>query len=256
MLLAGTASRALPQESMAPTVHVDATIVLAVDASRSMDDAEFGVERGGYLRALRQPALISAITAGRLGRVAFAYFEWSGQIGDGGLVPWRVVASAADADRLAAEIAALPAPRNMGTSISRALIFATALLESDGIASERRIIDVSGDGVNNIGPPVTPARDAAVARGITINGLPVLVPGERTRLPDLERYYEECVIGGPGAFVLPAASREEMAATIVHKLMIEVSGLTPPLRATPVDLEPIDCMVGERLTRKRAGNPP
>ena len=256
-LLAHASADALaqPLETPPQPVPVDAKIVLAVDASRSMDEVEFGVERDGYVRALRRPELIRAVTAGRLGRVAFAYFEWSGQIGDGGLVPWRIVASAADADRLAAEIAALPAPRNMGTSISRALTFGADLLENDDIASERLIIDVSGDGVNNVGPPVTRARDAALARGITINGLPVLIPGENNRLPDLDRYFEECVIGGPGAFVLPAGSRDEMAETIIRKLMLEVSDLMPELRPVPVDYEPIDCMVGERLFHKRMWNP-
>jgi hypothetical protein len=252
-LLTLSGSPALAQPKVVP---VDAKIVLAVDASRSVDRTELAVERDGYVRALRQPELIRAITAGSLGRVAFAYFEWSGQARDGGLVPWRIIAGPADADRFAEEIAALPPSRSMGTSISRALAFATTLLEDDAVASDRRIIDVSGDGVNNIGPPVTPARDAAVARGITINGLPVLVSGKSRILPDLDRYYEECVIGGPGDFVLPAGSKEEMAQTILRKLIIEISGLEPATRPVAVDYEPIDCMSGERIYHKRMGNPP
>ena len=251
LALSGTPALAQPK-----AVSVDAKIVLAVDASRSVDQAELAVERDGYVQALRKPELIRAITAGRLGRVAFTYFEWSGQARDGGLVPWRIIAGTADADRFAEEITALPPSRSMGTSISRALAFATTLLEDDAVASDRRIIDVSGDGVNNIGPPVTRARDEAVARGVTINGLPVLVSGTRRNLPDLDRYYEECVIGGPGAFVLPAGSKEEMAYTILRKLIIEISGREPASRPIAVEYEPIDCMVGERIYHKRMWNPP
>ena len=219
-----------------------------MDAFRSIDSAEFTVERDGYVEALRDPKLIRAIAAGRL---AFAYFEWSGQARDGGLVPWRVVGDAADAERFAAEIAALPPSRSMGTSISRALAIATRLLGRDGVTSERRIVDVSGDGVSNIAPPVTAARDEAVARGITIKGLPVLVARERSGRPDLERYFEECVIGGPGAFVLSARSREEMAETVLRKLLIEISDRAPAASPIFADYEPFDCLIGERIDPKR-----
>lgn len=238
---------AQPQETPARLVQVDAKIVLAVDASHSMDRAEFSVERDGYVQALRHPDLIRAIAAGRLGRVALAYFEWSDRARDGGLVPWRIVATAADAARLADAIVALPTSQSRGTSISRALAFATALIADDPITAERSVIDVSGDGVNNLGPPVIVARDEAVARGITINGLPVLASGNDSVFPDLDRYYEECVIGGSGAFVLPVRTDEEMARTIARKLILEVSGLRTAYRPIPAGYEPIDCEIGERL---------
>lgn len=256
LALACSATPGQAREAPRAAVEVDAKIVLAVDASRSIDSTELTVERDGYVQALYEPALIRAIAAGRLGRVAFAYFEWSGQASDGGLVPWRVVGGADDAEGFAAEIAALPTSRRMGTSISRALAFATLLLEQDGVTSERRIVDVSGDGVNNIGPSVTAARDGAVAHGITINGLPVLVAGEHSGRPDLERYFEECVIGGPGAFVLSAHSREEMADTVLRKLLIEISDREPAARPVLAEYEPVDCLIGERLARKRMSNPP
>ena len=138
-------------------VEVDAKIVLAVDASRSMDLREFQLQRDGYLAALRHPDLVRAITAGWHGRVAFAYFEWSGYAQDGHLVPWRIVDGPAAAADFADEIAALAVRRSRGTSIARAIAFATVLLEDDLIDAPRLIVDVSGDGANNTGPPVTEA---------------------------------------------------------------------------------------------------
>ena len=183
--------------------------------------------------------------------MAIAYFEWSGYAQDGHLVPWRIIDGPAAAAALAEEIAELPVRRSRGTSIARALAFATVLLEDDLVTAPRSIIDVSGDGANNTGPPVTEARDAAVARGITINGLPVMA-FHGGALPDLDRYYEECVVGGPGAFVMVARDAGELAATIRRKLVIEVSGLAPPVRLVPAQFdEPVDCLIGEKMYRQR-----
>jgi hypothetical protein len=232
-------------------VEVDAKIVLAVDASRSMDLTEFQLQRDGYLAALRHPDLVRAIAAGWHGRVAIAYFEWSGFAQDGHLVPWRIVDGPEAAAALADEIAELPVRRSRGTSIARALAFATVLIEDDLVTAPRSIVDVSGDGANNTGPPVTEARDAAVERGITINGLPVMA-FHGGALPWLDRYYEECVVGGPGAFVMVARDAAGLAATIRRKLVIEVSGLAPPVRAVPAQFEePVDCLIGEKMYRRR-----
>lgn len=232
------------------TLEVDVEIVLAVDASRSMDLTEFGVQRDGYLAALRHPELVRTITSGPLGRIAVAYFEWSGAAQDGGLVPWRVIDGPAAAAALADEIAALPVNRTRGTSISRAIGFATVLIEDDALEGTRRIIDVSGDGANNVGPPVVPARDAAVARGITINGLPIVI-SEFGAQAGLERYYENCVIGGEGAFVVVARSSDDLARSIRRKLILEISGLPPPPAIVPAQFEPVDCLIGEKLWRRR-----
>ena len=248
-----TALLAAPPAAAQPIgpIDVDAKIVLAVDASRSMDLTEFQLQRDGYLQALRHPDLARAIAAGWQGRVAVAYFEWSGYAQDGHLVPWRIIDGAAAAEALADEIAALPVRRSRGTSIARALAFATVLLGDDLVTAPRSIIDVSGDGANNTGPPVTEARDAAVARGITINGLPVMA-FQGGALPDLDRYYQDCVAGGPGAFVMVARDTAELAATIRRKLVIEVSGLAPPERPVPAALdEPTDCLIGEKMYRQR-----
>jgi hypothetical protein len=231
-------------------VEVDAEIVLAVDASRSMDLTEFAVQRDGYLQALRHPDLIRAITSGPLGRVALAYFEWSGAALDGSLVPWRIVDGPPAAAAMAEEIAAMPVRRTRGTSISRAIRFATVLLDDDAVTSDRRVIDISGDGANNVGPPVTGARDEALARGITINGLPIVISAFGAQA-DLDLYYQDCVIGGDGAFVMIAASGDALARTIRRKLILEISGLAPPPRLIPADFAPTDCLMGEKLYRQR-----
>jgi hypothetical protein len=125
------------------------------------------------------------------------------------------------------------------------------LIEDDLIEAPRSIIDVSGDGANNTGPSVTEARDAALARGITINGLPVMA-FRGAALPNLDRYYEDCVVGGPGAFVMVARDTAELAATIRRKLVIEVSGAVPPARIVPAQFgEPVDCLIGEKMYRQR-----
>jgi Protein of unknown function (DUF1194) len=155
---------------------------------------------------------------------------------------------------LADEVAAMPARRSRGTSISRAIGFASILLEDDRITAPRHIIDVSGDGANNVGPPLTRERDAAVERGVTINGLPVMAFGGGA-LPFLDRYYADCVIGGPGAFVMVARDEAELAATIRRKLFIEVSGLPPPPSLLPAaDPPPVDCLIGERMYQQRHWN--
>jgi hypothetical protein len=232
----------------APT-PVDAEIVLAVDASRSMDALEFDVQRQGYAAALRHPELMRAITAGRLGKVAIAYFEWAAAVQDGGLIPWRVIDGPEAAAAMADAIEAMPNARARGTSISRALGFATALIEDGAVEGERRIVDVSGDGANNTGPPVSGARDATVARGITINGLPI-IRSAAGAMQDLDLYYQDCVVGGDGAFVLVATSADDLARTIRRKLILEISGLAPPPRVIRADFAPTDCMIGEKQFRR------
>jgi hypothetical protein len=212
---------------------------------------KLAVQRDGYLQALRHPDLVRAITAGPLGRIAIAYFEWSGQAQDGTLVPWTVIDGPAAAGALADEIAAMPVTRTRGTSISRALNFATVLVEDDAIDGARRIIDVSGDGANNVGPPVIGARDEALARGITINGLPIVISGFGAQA-GLDRYYEDCVIGGEGAFMMVARTGDELARTIRRKLILEISGIEPDPRIIPADFEPIDCLIGEKQYRRRS----
>ena len=164
-------------------------------------------------------------------------------------MPWRIIDGPAAAAALADEIATTPVARTRGTSISRAIDFASVLLEDDAIDGTRRVIDVSGDGANNVGPPVTGARDAALARGITINGLPIVVSAFGAQA-DLDLYYENCVIGGEGAFMMVAHTGEELARTIRRKLILEISGLVPPPAVVPAQFEP------DRLPDRREALPP
>lgn len=237
VLAAGAARAQTPSE-------VDAKIVLAVDISRSMDLGEIAVQRDGYLAALRHPDLVRAIAAGGLGRVALAYFEWAGQVQDGSLVPWRIIDGPAAAAAFADEIEQLPVRRARGTSISRAIAFGSVLISDDAIVARRQVIDVSGDGVNNIGPFVAGARDEAVAQGITINGLPILALGGRAPR-DLDLYYQDCVIGGDGAFMMVARDRDDLARTIRRKLVLEVSGLAPQPAVIPAQFQSTDCQMSE-----------
>jgi hypothetical protein len=237
----GLADAALP---------VDLELVLAVDASRSIDADEAALQRKGYIEAISHPDFIRAIKTGVHGRIALSYFEWAGQIRQDTLVPWQVIDSQESAQAFASQIAGSSGDTLRGTSISGALIFATGLISAAPFAEERRVIDVSGDGPNNIGSPVQGARDGAVSAGIVINGLPMLIRPSPT-YKHLDRYYANCVIGGPGSFMLPVYDMSEFATAIRRKLILEVSGAEPPARIVPVadDDEPVDCLKGERDRR-------
>lgn len=227
---------------------VDVELVLAVDVSRSMDDEEFAVQRAGYVEALRHPDFIAAVRAGLNGRIALTYFEWAGSVREETLVPWQVIDSADSAAAFAARLEARQVSTHRGTSISTALSYAADLFDDNGFDAWRRVIDVSGDGPNNTGTPVRDARDDAVSRGIVVNGLPILIRPSRT-FRELDRYYAECVTGGPGSFVLPIRQVSEFATAIRRKLILEISGtpLAPVIRA---DAEPpVDCLKGERDRR-------
>lgn len=227
---------------------VDVELVLAVDVSRSMDEEEFALQRAGYVNALRHPDFINAVKAGMNGRIALTYFEWASSIREGASIPWRIIDSAESAEAFAAQLESRPFNSFRGTSISGALTHGTALLQDNGFSGWRQVIDVSGDGPNNIGTPVASARDEAVAKGIVVNGLPILIRPSPT-FAELDRYYAECVTGGPGSFVLPIKQASEFATAIRRKLILEVSGApTPPViraQAKP----PVDCLVGERDRR-------
>ncbi|MFP5078128.1 DUF1194 domain-containing protein [Rhizobium sp. YIM 134829] len=231
--------------------QVDVELVLAVDMSGSMDIEEARVQKQGYIEALRHREFVDAATGGLTGRIAISYVEWAGSVDQSSLVGWRVIANAADAEAFASEIDARPTATRRGTSISNALDFATRLIVDNDYAGLRRVIDVSGDGPNNLGPPVTPARDAAVRSGVIVNGLAIMIrPSGSGAGPSLDRYYADCVIGGPGAFVLPVHQAEDFAVAIRQKLIMEVSGLQPapaPSVIPIADMGVSDCLIGEKL---------
>lgn len=233
---------------------VDVALVLAVDISLSMDAFEQRAQRDGYVAALTHPAVLDAVSRGRLGRLAVAYVEWGGPWTQRVVVPWTVIETEADAAEMAAELAVSPYDASRGTSISAALRFAARLFD-DAPPAERRVIDISGDGPNNLGGPVLEARAEVLAQGIEINGLPLMLgePDLVFSVPDLDIYYEECVIGGPTAFVIPVLDINGFATAIRQKLVMEIAGLPAPARAEADRERPvpasgrIDCLIGEKL---------
>ncbi|AZO21472.1 MULTISPECIES: DUF1194 domain-containing protein [unclassified Mesorhizobium] len=242
-------AEAAPMPAIDDGAPVDVELVLAVDISQSMDEGEFALQRAGYVEALRHPDFINAVRSGQSGRVALAYFEWAGVVRDDGVIAWQIIDGADSANAFADKIAGRPFRSFRGTSISGALGFGAGLLEKNGFSAPRRVIDISGDGPNNAGLPVAVTRDAALAKGMIINGLPILISPSPS-VSHLDRYYADCVTGGPGSFVLPIYAASEFSTAIRRKLIQEVSGIGDARRIR-VDAEaPTDCLLGERLRRR------
>ena len=221
----------------AAAIPVDVELVLAVDVSYSMDPEEQALQREGYMAAITSREFLQALKQGMHGRIAMTYFEWAGMHHQQIIVPWRLIDGPEAADGFAADIGRARYTRASRTSISGALLFAAPLFEGSGYRGVRRVIDVSGDGVNNNGPLVTLTRDEVLAKGITINGLPILLKRPNASTLDIEQldiYYEDCVIGGPGAFVIPIRERDQFKEAIRTKLVLEIAGRTPERRVVPV----------------------
>ncbi|HET7714230.1 MAG TPA: DUF1194 domain-containing protein [Bauldia sp.] len=248
LLAALVAASAAPRAGDAPTA-VDLKLVLAVDISPSMSAREQRVQREGYVAAFRQTRLVDAVRGGAVGRIAVAYVEWAEF--PAAVIPWTIVEDAESAGQFAARLESLPLRQELRTSLSRALLFSAALLQDPSLAAERSVIDISGDGPNNSGPTVLGARDAVVAAGIVINGLPIMLDktGQgffETR--GLDDYYRDCVIGGAGAFALPVTRLDALAETIERKLLAEIAAAAIPLRRAAERRErPADCAIGERM---------
>ncbi len=251
-------SHAAPPPAGPPTV--DVALVLAVDVSYSMDVEEQALQREGYTQALVSPEFLNALKLGPNGRIAIAYVEWAGEHEQKLVLPWRLIDGPASAQAVADEIRAAPLRRVYRTSISGGLLFSLNLLQDSGYRALRRVIDVSGDGVNNQGRRVDNVRDEVVARGITINGLPLMLKRPNTSsmdIDDLDFYYEDCVIGGPGAFVVPVRERAEFITAIKTKMVLEVAGVVPKRapRIIPVVQPPrISCTIGEKIWMERWNN--
>jgi hypothetical protein len=202
---------------------VDLALVLAVDASGSVDQVRFELQKQGYVAAFRHPRVINAIISGPRQSIAVIMMQWTGPALQVIAVPWTRIADAASAEAFADKIAVAPrALFSGGTSISGAIDASMGLLFDNPYRAARRVIDVSGDGSNNRGRSVTQARDEATARGVGINGLPILALE-----PDLDRYYEQNVIGGPGAFVIAAKDFESFGDAILKKLIAEIAANEP-----------------------------
>ena len=237
---------------------VDVELVIAVDVSYSMDLDELAVQREGYAQAIVSKEFLQAIKTGPNSKLAVTYFEWSASSDQKIIIPWRVIDGPETADAVANEIMQAPVRRGSRTSISGAINFAMPLFEENPYRGLRRVIDISGDGPNNNGAPVTGARAAALEKGITINGLPIMVkePSPSTMdIDDLDLYYEDCVIGGPGSFVVAIKDRDKFKEAIRTKLILEVAGRTPEHRIVPAaEKEPrVPCLIGEKIWQDRWG---
>jgi hypothetical protein len=243
-------------------IEVDVELVLAVDVSRSMSPRELEIQRRGYAEALVSEPVVRAITQGMTGQVAIAYMEWAGQASQRVVIDWRLLGSRADAQAFADELSAGFSASMRRTSISAALLAAAEMFEGNGYVGLRRVIDISGDGPNNEGRPVTEARDEVLGRGIIINGLPLMTNdgfGTGFNLADLDEYYRQCVVGGPAAFVVPVTDWDQFADAVRQKLVLELVGLPPPhaLAVTrtegPEQVIPAqgyDCLIGERIWQR------
>lgn len=262
---------------------VDLELVLAVDISRSMDQEEHTLQRDGYVSAFRHKDVINALTSGPEGRIAVTYMEWAN--GARQVIPWTIIDGEKAANDFADRLAAEPIYGERRTSITTALYEAERLIRENNITSHRRVIDVSGDGANNSGGPVEEARDFVLKQNININGLPILLHSNGAGgfgggynpwsidIPNLDRYYKHCVIGGTGAFIAPVFDLKQLSATIRKKLVLEIASIEIEPQTAPVqyaDAEEIakpgielaqlklpttksDCFAGEKARAAREG---
>jgi hypothetical protein len=219
--------------------NTDLLLVLAADVSRSIDESEFDLQRKGYAAALSDPRVLAAIRSGTNGTIAVCFVEWSGAGEQMVVADWTVIHDDEDAGSLSATILAAPRSFIGRTSISGAIDFAMERFGAATARSHRHIIDVSGDGTNNSGRPVTEARDQALEKGVTINGLAIINdkpnPGYafHTQPPGgLPEWYRQNVIGGPGAFLHVVEDFRSFADAVTNKLVSEIAGSGPEERKT------------------------
>ncbi len=259
--IAGGGSVAAPNVLRLAQQHeavVDVELVLAVDVSYSMDMDELAIQREGYAQAIVSKEFLQALKTGPNGKIAVTYFEWAAANDQKMVIPWRVIDGPESADAVAAEIMKAPIRRASRTSISGAINYAMPLFEQNAYHGIRRVIDISGDGPNNNGTLVTIARDQALEKGITINGLPIMMKEANYSTMDIENldfYYEDCVVGGPGSFVVTIKDRDKFREAIRTKMVLEVAEQLPERWVVPVaGREPrVSCSIGEKIWQDRWG---
>jgi len=249
---------AAPPAQAQTETEVDLALVIAVDISFSMDTDEQALQREGFAQAFRSQAVHDAIRRGMLGKIAVTYMEWAGSPDQKVIVPWTTLDNSESLMAFADKIATTPLRRAQRTSISSAIDYSAGLLEQSGVVATRQVIDVSGDGPNNQGRLVIEARDEALAKGITINGLPIMLrkPGYLD-IPELDVYYKDCVIGGQGAFMVPVRERDQFIEAIKTKILLEIANLMPeqPPLLNRIQSPPrTNCMAGEMQWRDRWSN--
>lgn len=238
---------------LAAPVEVDVELALMVDVSRSMSPSELEIQRRGYAEALVSDEVLGVIQSGFIGKIAITYVEWAGDGTNSVVVPWTVIDGLDTAETVADALLWSNPIGLRRTSISGAIRFAMADIEANDFIGLRQVIDVSGDGPNNDGRPVRQARDAAVDAGVVINGLPLMTWDETSMwgIADLDVYYQNCVIGGPGAFVIPVLAWEDFPMAVRRKLVLELAG-PPEAALAGYHLDPgYDCLIGEKIRRSR-----
>jgi hypothetical protein len=192
--------------------------VLAIDASGSVSADRLTLQIEGYARALETEPFIRTVRAGLRGRIALTFVAWSNWDHQEQMVPWAVIEDEVTADAFVQDLLLADRPSTGFTSISGAIDYSAGLIRRSGYQALRQVIDISGDGANNDGRPVTNARDEALAAGITINGLPIVEVE-----PSLGDYYRNNVIGGRDAFTVVAQNLTSFADAVMRKLLIEVA---------------------------------
>jgi hypothetical protein len=248
----------MPGAKPGNAVEVDVELVMAVDISYSMDYDELALQREGYVQALTSSEFLNALKQGTNGKVAVTLVEWAGVNDQRVVLPWRLIDGPTSAEAVSVEMARAPVRRSYRTSIAGALMFSAGLFDNNGFRGIRRVIDVSGDGTNNQGPIVTQVRDDVIAKGITINGLPIMLKEPQPNsidIKDLDIYYEDCVIGGPGAFVVPIREREKFKDAIRTKLVLDIAERAAEPRVIPAAVAGprISCTIGEQMWQRRWG---
>ena len=214
--------------------EVDLQLVVAADVSGSMSMTELRLQRDGYVSAFRQRDVVDAILSGGLGRVAVTYIEWAGSKHQVVVVPWTVLADRQDVANFAGRLAAAPVGRRgWHTALSSSLLFCARQFRFSGLRSIRKVIDISGDGIGDAGPPIVQVRSTVLGEGITVNGLPLDLPQTNPNGPfaamfgstsgDVNAYYRTEVIGGPGAFVFAVSDLADFPAAIRRKLVLEIA---------------------------------
>jgi hypothetical protein len=215
----------------AADMKVDLELALGIDVSGSVDDEEAVLQRNGYIKAFRHPSVVDAIQHGSLGRIAVSYYEWAGFGHMKIIAPWTLIKDKETGDGFAKLLMREGPETARRTAIAAAISFGAGYFDGNGFTARRLVLDISGDGPNNWGDRVDSARDRAVARGITINGLPIVndrpsISG-RPPMKNLDLYYRDCVIGGPGAFYVVARDFKDFARAVLRKLILEIAGRQP-----------------------------
>ncbi|WP_341368819.1 DUF1194 domain-containing protein [Yoonia sp. BS5-3] len=212
----------------AQEIETDLELVLLADASGSIDADELAFQRQSYAAAITDPAVVAAIENTLYGSIAVTYVEWA--TNQSTVVEWTIIADMQSAESFANALIGPPRGASGRNAIGSALLYGMSRINNNDIRGFRRVIDFSGDSMGNTyGPPITVARDEVVADGITINALPILRDGRNFGF-DLPQAYEDNIIGGPNAFVLPAQSGPEFTEAVKRKLILEIAGTTPQTR--------------------------